>query len=76
MRSFEDNQGKQWQAALLDASYGNIMLIFSPMHGGEIRQQLLGAENLAAAEAQMVGMDDDALRTMLAEADVWDPAAG
>ena len=31
MRSFDDSHGQHWQAALLDGSYGNVMLVFSPM---------------------------------------------
>lgn len=75
MRTFEDH-GKTWQAALLDASYGNIMLVFSPVHGGEIRQQLLTAANLSEAEAQLDGMDDEALCEMLSGADPWHSGAG
>lgn len=74
MRTFDDKQGKRWQVALLDASYGNIMLVFSPLKGDGIRQRLLAAENLSEGEAQLTALDDDGLRAMLAEADPWDPA--
>jgi hypothetical protein len=76
MRTFEDHQGHHWQAALLDASYGNIMLVFSAVHGDAIRQNLLGAENHSEAVATLDGMDDDDLRAALAEADPWPPGAG
>ena len=34
MRSFDDDRGGHWQAALLEASFGNVMLVFSRI-GGE-----------------------------------------
>lgn len=76
MRTFTDNHGKRWQAALLDASYGHIMLVFSPLQGEGIRQRLLEAENLAEGEKQLAALDDDGLLAMLDDADPWDPAAG
>lgn len=72
MRSFEDAQGQVWQAALLNASYGNTTLLFSPVHGEEIRQQVLDAATFAEAEAQLYAMDDNALRALLDTAIAWD----
>lgn len=72
MRSFDDPQGKRWQAALLDASYGNILLIFSPLHGEGVRQSPLGAENMAEAMEQLAAFDEGQLCSMLAEADPWE----
>lgn len=76
MRTFDDNQGNHWQAALLDASYGNIVLVLSPLHGSDIRQLLLEAENLAEGEAQLAALDEAGLRGMLDKADPWDPSTG
>jgi hypothetical protein len=76
MRTFDDDNGRRWQAALLNASYGNIVLVFSPLAGDDIRQQLLRAENLAEGETQLAALDEAGLRTMLAEADPWDPVSG
>jgi hypothetical protein len=76
MRTFDDEHGRPWQAALLNASYGNIVLVFSPLAGDDIRQQLLAAENLAEGEAQLTALDDAGLRAMLAEATPWDPSSG
>lgn len=73
MRSFDDAQGRQWDAALLDASYGNILLIFSARQGQDIRQQLLSAEHQAEAEQQLAALTDDELRSRLEEAQPWDP---
>jgi hypothetical protein len=72
MRSFDDSQGNRWEAALLGASYGNILLVFSPPEGHGIRQQLLPAENQEEADAYLAALSDDQLRTLLAEAEPWD----
>lgn len=74
MRTFEDPQGQPWQAALLEASYGHIMLLFSPLPGGDIRQKLLAADHLAEAEQWLPTLDDAALCALLAEATPWSPA--
>lgn len=75
MRTFDDGQGQHWQAALLEASYGHIMLLFSPLAGGgEVRQKLLDADHLAEAEQWLPTLDDEALRALLAQASPWDPA--
>lgn len=73
MRSFTDPDGQPWDAALLDASYGNILLIFSQPRGQDIRQQLLGAENMAEAETLLANYSDADLRELLANAQAWDP---
>lgn len=71
MRSFEDASGRRWQAALLDASYGNVLVVFSPLSGGEVLQCPSGAENLADAEARLLALDEVALRVLLANATAW-----
>lgn len=76
MRTFDDSRGNSWQAALLEASYGNITLLFTLMHGHDIRQQMMWAEDMAEAQAQLAQLDDEALRTMLAEAQPWNAGAG
>ncbi|WP_322996852.1 hypothetical protein [Castellaniella sp.] len=73
MRSFNDASGQQWDAALLDASYGNILLIFSARRGQDNRQLLLAAENQAQAEAQLAAYSDDELCAQLNQAQAWDP---
>lgn len=75
MRTFDDPQGQAWQAALLDASYGNISLIFSPLKGSDIRQQEMPADNMEEAQAQFAALSDDELRSLLAEAQPWNPGA-
>lgn len=76
MRTFDDSHGNPWQAALLEASYGNVTLLFTPMHGHDTRQQMMSAEDMAEAQAQLAKLDDEALRTMLAEAQPWNPGTG
>ncbi|MEO6959581.1 MAG: hypothetical protein ABI081_06300 [Burkholderiaceae bacterium] len=76
MRTFDDTHGNPWQAALLEASYGNLMLLFTPMHGHDTRQRMMLAEDMAEAQTQLAKLDDKALRAMLAEAQSWDPGAG
>ena len=73
MRTFDDSYGNPWQAALLDASYGNITLLFTPMRGHDIRQCEMPADDMAEAEAQLSKMDDDGMRAMLTEAEPWNP---
>ena len=71
MRSFDDNHGRQWQAALLEASYGNISLVFSPLRDGEVRHVMMAAETLVQAQEQLAALDDDGLREQLAQAQPW-----
>ena len=73
MRSFDDTQGCTWQAALLEASYGNIALIFSPLRGEGLRQTLMAAQTLPEAEAQLAALDAAGLRALLAQARAWGP---
>ena len=72
MRSFDDARGERWQAALLEASYGNIALVFSPLRGNEVRQLLMAAETLLDAQAQLAALDEAGLCAMLDEAHPWD----
>lgn len=73
MRSFVDPRGTTWQAALLDASYGNVLIIFSPLQGSDVRQHLMDADNLAQAEGQLAGLTDHDLQGLLDNAEPWTP---
>ncbi len=75
MRSFEDADGRHWQAALLEASYGQVLLLFSPLGGNDIRRSSLPAEKLADAEVQLAALGEEELRAMLATAVPWGPGA-
>lgn len=72
MRSFEDSHGQHWQAALLDGSYGNVMLVFSPLQAGAIRRRALQVSTMAEAMALLAALDEEGLRAMLLEADPWE----
>lgn len=76
MRTFKDPAGEVWQAALLDASYGNISLLFSPLRGNDIRRQDMPADNMAEAREQLSRLTDDELRALWADGKPWDPGAG
>ena len=76
MRSFDDSEGRRWQAALLEASYGHVMLVLSPMDGTDVVQHLLAADNLADAELEMAALDDAGLHQQGVQAKPWDAQAG
>ena len=71
MRSFTDSGGECWQAAVLDASYGNMRVVFTTSGHDEIRQAVLGADSLHLAEQQLAQMDAPQLRRLLAESIPW-----
>ncbi|MCZ2104567.1 MAG: hypothetical protein OZ923_13740 [Comamonadaceae bacterium] len=71
MRQFDDAQGATWQVAPLDASYGQMMLVFSPLSGGDIRQRPMAADTLPQAEEELAALADEALRELLRAADPW-----
>ncbi|MFT0548403.1 hypothetical protein ACMHYO_18970 [Allopusillimonas ginsengisoli] len=73
MRTFNDSQGTAWQGALMEASYGAVLLLFSPLAGSDIRSQTMYVENMAEAEEQFTRMTDDELRALLSEAQPWSP---
>ena len=74
VRTFDDKDGTRWQAAVLDASYGVILLVFSPLHGDAIRRSQLQVVNLAEGLDWIAAADEDALRAQLGVADPWDPS--
>lgn len=76
MRSFQDARDQSWQAALLDASYGVVLLIFSPMYAESLRRCTLPSENLAQAQDHLSAMTLEELRQWLSKAEPWDPASG
>ncbi|HEX5354531.1 MAG TPA: hypothetical protein VFW60_10665 [Rhodanobacteraceae bacterium] len=71
MRSFDDENGGHWQAALLEASFGNILVIFSRIGGDGVLHKTLQADNYHEAEQLLAESDEARLRTMLAEAEPW-----
>ena len=75
MRTFDDALGNGWQAAVLEASYGSVSLVFSATQGEGMRHIAMPAENLMEALAQLAGMDEPALCELLAAAEPWDRGA-
>ncbi len=68
MHSFEDERGQTWQVAVLDASYGGVMLVFSRLGSTDVLKGDLYAADLAEAREMLAAMDEAELRTHLAQA--------
>lgn len=75
MREFHDPEGRPWQAAPLYASYGQMLLVFNRLDGGDVLQKQMFADTLPQAEDELAQLDDDALREWLRDAQPWDFAA-
>ncbi|MDE2054561.1 MAG: hypothetical protein KGI62_07745 [Xanthomonadaceae bacterium] len=71
MQSFDDDQGRHWQAALLEASFGNVMLIFSRIGALGVLHVALETANFHEAEQLLAGADAGVLRDWLAKAQPW-----
>ncbi len=71
MRSFDDEHGSHWQGALLEASFGNVMLIFSRIGGEGGLHKALDTANYHEAEQWLAGADAGVLRALLEKAEPW-----
>lgn len=71
MRSFDDAQGGHWQAALMEASFGNVLMVFSRIGADGVLHKPLEAANFREAEQLLAGADEPRLRALLAEAKPW-----
>lgn len=71
MRSFDDVQGGHWQAALMEASFGNVIAIFSRIGGEGALRAPLNAPSMRAAEQLLADADEAWLRELLAQAKPW-----
>ena len=71
MRTLDDEHGDHWQAALLEASFGNVLLIFSRIGGEGVLHKTLDTPNYHEAEQWLASSDDTALCALLAEAEPW-----
>lgn len=71
MRSFEDERGNHWQAALLEGSFGDVLVIFSRIGRDETRQNSLDAINISEAEQWLDGIDEAGLKAALTDAVPW-----
>lgn len=76
MRSFDDAQGHHWQAALMEASFGNVLMIFSRIGDDGVLHHPLPAPSMRAAEQLLADADEAKLREYLASATPWSGAPG
>lgn len=71
MRSFDDEHGSHWQAALMEASFGNVLLIFTRIGGEGVLQRPLETANMQEAQRLLADADEPRLRALLADAQPW-----
>lgn len=71
MRSFEDEAGGHWQAALMEASFGNVLVIFTRIGAEGVLHKTLDSANLHEAEQLLADADQATLRKLLSEAAPW-----
>jgi hypothetical protein len=71
LRSFTDDAGRLWQVVLGKASWGTLMLLFSPADGGDTRASILAAETTFAANAELDALSDHELRDRLRDSRPW-----
>lgn len=73
MRNFDDAKGSHWQAALIEGSFGDVVLVFGRIGDGQVlmRSMRTEAANFGEAEQVLAKLDEASLRTMLAEAKPW-----
>jgi hypothetical protein len=71
MRAFDDEHGQRWQVSLGKESWGTLVLLFSPDHGGDARTSILSAETMLDANAELDAMTDDDLRARLRDSRPW-----
>jgi hypothetical protein len=71
VRSFLDDAGRRWEVVLGKASWGTLVLILSPMSGGDARTSVLAAETSFDANAELDALTDDALRERLRDSRPW-----
>lgn len=55
----------------MEASFGNVMMIFSRIGADGVLHKPLDAANLGEAEQLLASADDTRLRTLLAQAKPW-----
>ena len=71
MRSFADDDGVRWEVFLGKASWGTLILLFSPVGGSGTRASILQAETPFAANAELDALSDDDLRARLRDSQPW-----
>ena len=71
MRSFLDDAGATWQVTLGKESWGTLVLLFTPLAGGDARTSILAAETMFDATAELDALTDDDLRARLIDSCPW-----
>lgn len=71
MRTLVDDAERRWQVLLGKESWGTLVLLFSPLDGGDARTSVLAAETMQAASAELDALTDDDLRVRLRESRPW-----
>lgn len=71
MRSFSDGDGHTWQADVIEASYGSMIMLFSRLGSFELYQSALATDNRLLAESEIAALSEMELRTRLKEAEPW-----
>jgi hypothetical protein len=74
MRTFQDDTGRYWDAAVSEESYGVQRLIFAARQGNEMRSRELEVYSRADAEQWLLGLEVPELRELLASAVAWRPS--
>jgi hypothetical protein len=71
VRGFTDEAGRRWQVVVGKESWGTLVLLFSPVAGGDARTSILSAETALAANAELDALSDDDLRNRLRDSRPW-----
>ncbi len=73
MRTFDDANGGHWQVALMEASYGTVVLVFGRIAGDQVLRLPLDTEvaNLNEAMELVAKLDEAGLCAFLAQAVPW-----
>ena len=69
MRSFDDEHGSHWQAALMEASFGNVLLVFTRIGAEGVLQCPLDSANFHEAERWLAEAGEERLGALLAAAE-------
>ncbi|MHB8424842.1 MAG: hypothetical protein ACYDB9_06765 [Gammaproteobacteria bacterium] len=75
MRSFSDDTGRVWQADVVEASYGNMSMLFSRLGSFDVYQCPLAAGNRLSAEHEIAAFNEMELRARLGAAELWPGSA-
>lgn len=75
MRTIMSHDGRTWDVAIHQASYGMHYLLFAARGSDEMCQSLIAASTQIEAERELDELSDDDLKSLLAGLDPVDPTA-